>query len=133
MLQFTRGGTTITLDPLMEPPRPPLNPRAYERTLVNRWAGLSTTSEGRNAGRPVTFASTNRSGFVTREQAEALIALYEQGGGLTITTDLLRPHGSTPQAYAAVFAPGNPPMFPPVTPDGTLYAFDMSFLIQGEL
>lgn len=133
MLAFTRGATTVTINPEYEPPRPSLVPRAFERSLVNRWAGLSTTSEGRQFGRPITFASTERRGFVTRPQAVALLALYEEGGGLTVTTDLLREHGEDAQAYAAVFLPGAVPRFQPVTPDGTLYAFEMSFLIAGAL
>lgn len=123
----------VTFHKHYEPPRPVLAPRTYARSLVNQWAGFTTTSEGRDHGRPVTFASDNRHGFVTPEQAQALISLYEAGGSFTVTTDLLHPDGTAPSAYVAIFAPAQAPLFHPVTPDGTLYSFEIALLIAGAL
>lgn len=129
-MSCTIGG--VTFDPGYEPPVPALAPRTYPQQLVHRHAGFTRVSPGRDHGAPVTIASSEHQGFLRRTQVDALIALYESGDPFVLAYSV----GIAPSAVEiisseeAIFDPERPPRFYPATPNGSLWACEMHFLVS---
>lgn len=120
MGQVTVGSVTFPYDP----PVPVAMPRLWKSRLVARWAGFNRVSEGRDHGRPLSLISSAHQGFLTPAQVDTLIALYESGNSFAISGLPGVITGGT-----AIFDPDTPPRFIPATPDASLYACEMHFLV----
>jgi hypothetical protein len=118
-----------------EPPRPALGPPARRGSFHRTFSTDGTTSEtvidtGQDITRPVRFVSSERQGFLTYAEVQALEALYSTGGSFTLITDLLVPLGQAALQYTAFFLPDAPPLFTPAgAPDGNYYYMDIALRI----
>jgi hypothetical protein len=123
---------TVTWLPEHEPLRPPISPQRRVVVLRRGTAGQADYREdwGVEGWFPARFVSTDRAGFLTAAQVTALRSLYQSGATFSLETDLLKPHGSTPDLYAAFFDPQTEPLFSPATPDGTLFFHDIVLLVS---
>ena len=134
MLSFQGNGVTVTLDPQHEPPTPVLLPRerVEAHRIVDGIDDANVTTWGTRPYRLARFVSAPGRGYVTAEQRDSLMVLYRIGRTFTLYTDLMKPLGGEPDAYAARFAPekGSEPVFTPADPSGTLYAFDMTLRVR---
>lgn len=117
----------VTIDASYEPPRPTIAPKRRVQVVRRHTDSNPEYREdwGLEGHRLVRFVSSERQGFVTPEQASALLTLYEAGASFTLTTDLLGPLGSENVDYVAYFDPESPPSFAPATPGGSLHYLDI--------
>lgn len=122
---------SITITAAYEPPRPPAEPRRRVQTLHPALGDQPEYFEdwGLRESRRVRLVSSERQGFVTESQRDALLALYEAGEAFELDTDLLTDIGNESQQFVARFDPETLPSFTPATPGGRLYYFDLTLLV----
>lgn len=116
MLKF---GETQVADEWREPPRPQASPFARRSRLHRTFdtdgePGEVVIDMGLDLSRPIRIASGETVGFLTTEEKDALVELYEAGEPFAFIWDRLGDPGFTSPddaTFTARFTPGVTPVF----------------------